>query len=51
MKVIIHKRNSLYVQMALLLVAATAIAVLHFIAVDSVSEELVDWYMVKTDYA
>ena len=38
-------------QMALLLVAATAIAVLHFIAVDSVSEELVDWYMVKTDYA
>lgn len=38
-------------QMALLLVAATAFAVLHFIAVDSVSEELVDWYMVKTDYA
>lgn len=51
MKIIVHKKNSLYVQMALLLVAATAIACLLFIAVDSVSEELVDWYMVKTDYA
>lgn len=51
MKIIVKKKNSLYVQMALLLVAATAIAFLHFIAVDSVSEELVDWYMVKTDYA
>lgn len=51
MKIIVHKKNSLYVQMALLLVAATAIACLHFIAVNSVSEELVDWYMVQTDYA
>ena len=45
-----HKRNSLYVQIALLLIAAAAVACLHFIAVDSVSEKLVDWYMVQTDY-
>lgn len=36
--------------MALLLVTATAIACLHFIAVDCVSEKLVNWYMVETDY-
>ena len=51
MKIIVHKKNSLYVQMALLLVTATVISCLHFIAVDSVSEKLVDWYMAKTDYA
>ncbi len=51
MKNIVYKKNSLYVQMALLLVTAAAIAGLHFIAADSVSEKLVDWYMVETDYA
>lgn len=51
MKIYIHKKHSLYVKMALLLVTATTIAFLQFMAIDSVSEKLVDWFMAETDYA
>ena len=50
MKRLIHRRDSIYVQAALLLITAVMIAGIHFLAADSMSERLVEWYIARTDY-
>ena len=37
-------------QAALLLITAVMIAGIHFLAADSMSERLVEWYIARTDY-
>ena len=50
MKRLIHRRNSIYVQTALLLITAAMVAGIHFLAADSMSERLVEWYIARSDY-
>ena len=50
MKRLIHRRDSIYVQTALLLITAAMVAGIHFLAADSMSERLVEWYIARSDY-